>query len=115
MAFSVIEHPDTLRTDTSRAPSQLCTEVVPEGDLDAFTLPALIRVVDEAVRTSTRVELDLSRVDFLSIAAAAYVWQRVGSPGARAVEITGASAAASRALVVTGFGAAPTFGGALHG
>lgn len=104
MSLSVIEHPDALRKGGSRAPSRLCTEVIPEGDLDAFTLPVLVRAVDEAVRTSARVELDLSGVDFMSIAAAAYVWQRVASPGAPTVEISAASDAASRSLVVTGFG-----------
>ncbi|MGZ9827116.1 STAS domain-containing protein [Tsukamurella ocularis] len=82
----------------------LCTEVAPEGDLDGFTLPAFIRAVDAALRTSARVELDLTGVDFMSIAAAAYVWKRVAAPGTAPVEIVAVSTAASRSLVVTGFG-----------
>ena len=103
MSVSVIEHPETLRTDACPQSSRQCTEVVPEGDLDAHTLPCLMAAIDEAARTGARVEVDLSGVDFMSIAAAAYVWNRATHGGSAAIEIIAASASAARALVVTGF------------
>ncbi|BDD81751.1 hypothetical protein TPB0596_15140 [Tsukamurella pulmonis] len=105
MSSSVIEHPDVFRITASRASSS-CTEVVPEGDLEAVTLPALVEAVDGALRAGARVELDLGGVDFMSIAAAAYVWRRGVPRSGATVTVTAASAAASRALVVTGFSGA---------